>query len=80
MCILCGGCVDMFKCTLDFVTKSVRLVSKLFIDGMGVMALALATKDHKWGYGPSSCCDALDKQLLFHSSPIKWSWSNFYVR
>ena len=42
MCILCDNYVDLFECTLDFYNKS--FVSKLFIDGMCVVALAPATK------------------------------------
>jgi hypothetical protein len=47
VCIVCGNCVDLFKYNLlifIFVTRSSGLVSKLFIDGICVLALSPATK------------------------------------
>ena len=43
MCILCGDYVYLFECILDFVMGIFSFVSKLFIDGICVVALAHAT-------------------------------------
>lgn len=53
-------CLNVF---LNFVTRSFSLVSKLFIDG--IVALVFATKTMIGGDGPSSCCDVVDKWLIF---------------
>jgi hypothetical protein len=42
VCILYGNYVDLFICTFDFVVGSLNLVSSAFIDGICVVALALA--------------------------------------
>ena len=42
MCILCGNYVYLFECILDFAIGALSFVSRFFIDGICVVALALA--------------------------------------
>jgi hypothetical protein len=61
-----------------FITWSLSFVSKLLIDGISVVALALVTKT-KWGYVSSTCCDVIDEQLIFCSFPINGLCNKFSI-
>ena len=47
------------------MTGSFSIFSSLFIDGMCVVALALATKV-EWGYIPPSCYEVVDEPQKGH--------------
>ena len=44
MCILCNNYVYLFECIIDFCNRNFNFVSKFFIDGICVVALAHAAR------------------------------------